>query len=370
MKIKFTGAAGDVIAMTAAVRDFRRQHPDQQVSVETPFPEVFAHNPYVQFRDNDSLCIEITESDYRNGVEETNRGRRRHFIEFFHHEIERKTGLRCQLLEPRPSLKLSHQHEVNRPVLGRYWVMFAGGKSDITLKHWSYDRYAQLAVRLHNSGINVVQTGRARDVHPPLPSVMNLVGWGGLRELFWLIRHSEGVICPITCGMHIAAAFGKPCVVLAGGRETPCWEAYNNDFHGFSLPIATPHRYLQSVGKLDCCLSRGCWLKQVSECHHPVVELGQPVLPLCMHDITVEAVLDAVGSYYQDGILRMAAEPEQLKFVGDCPSGMCNKKPLSEGELNAVQALARKVLEREGLLKPQEHADLAPATLPDRNSVT
>jgi len=55
--------------------------------------------------------------------------------------------------------------------------------------------------------------------------------------------------------MHLAPAIEpkrglkarRPCVVIAGGREPPHWEAYPT------------HAFLHTVGTLACCLTGGCW---------------------------------------------------------------------------------------------------------------
>ena len=137
------------------------------------------------------------------------------------------------------------------------------------------------------------------------------------RSLLWQIYHCEGVICPITCAMHVAAAFEKPCVGIAGGREEPWWEhyGYGNNFGPKAKPIAVPHRYLHTVGQLSCCEKKGCWKKKVtrhendkSVCHKPAQRpLGAQPLPLCMEMITVDHVVDAILSYYEDGTLEPPA---------------------------------------------------------------
>jgi hypothetical protein len=55
--------------------------------------------------------------------------------------------------------------------------------------------------------------------------------------------------------MHLAAAVetrpiahpSRPCIVVAGGRESPNWEAYPT------------HQFLHTVGVLPCCATGGCW---------------------------------------------------------------------------------------------------------------
>lgn len=302
VRIKFQGALGDVVASTALVRDLKRSNPTLQISVDTPFPEVYYRNPYLTNVDTPvDRLLEISEADYRAGVQQASAGRRWHFLEWFCELASQRLGLPCPLTEARPYLVLDIPRWPNVP-WPQYWVIFAGGKTDITVKHWSFDRYQELVGQLLERGVHLVQTGRSQDIHPPLYGAHDLVGHGGPMELFELIYHAAGVICPITSGMHIAAAFGKPCVVLAGGREEPWWAAYNKDFGSFAeLPIATPHRFLHTIGQLDCCLRQGCWKRRLwgtgPESCLARVSTERQTLPACMEMLQVRMVVDAVLSY-------------------------------------------------------------------------
>jgi ADP-heptose:LPS heptosyltransferase len=44
-------SAGDIVMLTAAVRDLHRSYPGEFVTdVRTPFPELWAHNPHIALR--------------------------------------------------------------------------------------------------------------------------------------------------------------------------------------------------------------------------------------------------------------------------------------------------------------------------------
>jgi hypothetical protein len=114
----------------------------------------------------------------------------------------------------------------------RFWIIVAGGKYDFTAKWWSPASY-QAVVDHFRGRIHFVQCGQASHWHPPLHRVTNLVGRMTLRDFIRLMYPAEGVVCPVTLAMHLAAAVetpdgrrgARPCVVLAGGREPPHWEA-------------------------------------------------------------------------------------------------------------------------------------------------
>ena len=82
------------------------------------------------------------------------------------------------------------------------------------------------------------------------------------------------------------SAWEKPCVVVAGGRESSGWESYNET------------TYLDTVGNLHCCKSGGCWKAKKEECLWMEGEY-----PKCMNMITVADVVRAIDKYYIGGRL-------------------------------------------------------------------
>jgi ADP-heptose:LPS heptosyltransferase len=130
----------------------------------------------------------------------------------------------------------------------------AGGKTDFTIKWWDSRRFQQVVQHFANR-ILFVQVGEKNHHHPKLNGVVDLRGKTDLRQLVRLVHHAEGVVCPVTLLMHLAAAVettpGAPknraCVVVAGGREPAQWEAYPH------------HQFIHTNGALRCCDSGGCW---------------------------------------------------------------------------------------------------------------
>jgi hypothetical protein len=131
--------------------------------------------------------------------------------------------------------------------------------------------------------------------------------------------------------MHLAAAFDKPCVVVAGGREEPWWEAYTNAFYPDAFgpgctPVKVEHEFLHTVGAIDCGvgnLTKGCWKDrtvpiELSDlivarnknqlCRDPVRTGDHPV-PACLDRIEVDHVVEAVMRYYESGLLPPVLAP-------------------------------------------------------------
>jgi hypothetical protein len=323
LRIDFDCAPGDLVAFTAAVRDLQLAYGHEyQIQVSTNQHHVFERNPYLHR--GPMRADRVARVDYLPWVARSQAGRQLHFLAAYHEILGEQLGIPIPLTRPNPDLYLSPEYESRPPVSGRYWVVLAGGKTDITVKHWYFHRYRAVVGALRDYGFSVVQTGKETDVHPPLPNVLNLVGWGGLAELFWLVRHAEGVICPITCAMHVAAAFDKPCVVIAGGREERWWEAYTNEGQfPTSWPVKVPHRYLDTIGQLDCCATSGCWKQKTTggpqdkQCLKVVNHLQQQ-MAACMDRIDVGRVVDAVLSYYGPGGLPAIDPADQhLRFLAE-----------------------------------------------------
>jgi len=187
----------------------------------------------------------------------------------------------------------------------RFWIVDAGGKKDFTTKHWDPARYQEVVD--HFAGrILFVQCGSDSPdhVHPRLNGVLDLVGKTNLRQMIRLMFHAEGVVCPITMFMHMAAAVetkpgrprNRPCVVVDGGREPAQWEAYPH------------HQYLHRNGCLPCCEDGGCWKCRTiplcdgmeqdnSLCLYPVKLGTGAVVPKCMEMISAGEVIHAIEQY-------------------------------------------------------------------------
>lgn len=304
---------GDVVVLTAAIRDFKLANPDAEVSVATTFEEVWENNPHLDTFDHSLPGVRRFALAYTNLLQALRTdwtSPRLHFLEAFHTMIARRTGRPVPLTLPRPDLHLTEADQRLAGIEPPYWVVVAGIKQHITVKQWPHERYQAVADQLAADGIPLVQVGGVGSdpllhTHPPLHGVVNLVGRTTVRELFALVRAAEGVICPITSIMHIAAAFGVPAVVLAGGREDPWWEHYANGlntFHGATAPVDSPHVFLHAIGRMDCCATGGCmrpFLTPPEAGSTPSTSLClRPAGPVasCMRTIGVDEVVQSVLS--------------------------------------------------------------------------
>jgi len=200
-----------------------------------------------------------------------------------------------------------------------FWIVNAGGKFDYTIKWWETARY-QKVVDHFRRRILFVQIGEQGHYHPPLRGVIDLRGKTDLRQLIRLVYHAQGVLGPVSLPMHLAAAIetragmpkNRPCVVIAGGREPPNWEAYPH------------HQFIHTVGALRCCDNGGCWKSRTI----PLGD-GDPkddpgslcvdvvgALPRCMDMVTADEAIRRIESYFIGGAVDYLTPEESAALDG------------------------------------------------------
>lgn len=314
---------GDILMLTAAVRDLKLSYPDILVDVRTSAPEIWENNPYLTKLDEKEA--EVFDVGYPI-IHNSNEGAY-HFIHGFRLDIEDKLRIKIKSTKFKADIHFSkeelswismiHEHFTHEDT--PFWLICSGGKKDYSCKWW-IPEYAQEVVDYFKGKIQFVQFGQIGDnhYHPPLQNVINLVGKTDLRMFMRLAYHSDGIICPITFAMHLAAALpqkpgkpiNKPCIVTAGGRE-PC-----------TFTRYTHHDFLHTNGLLDCCQNGGCWKSRVTPfndgdkkntelCLNPVVFNGRKVQK-CMYEfITPKEVINSIEKHYKFEKIKYFKENKQ-----------------------------------------------------------
>ena len=295
--------------LTAAVRDLHRSYPNQFCTdVRTGSPELWENNPYISALDTNDPQARVLECHYPL-INACNQ-KRVHFLNGFIEYFNEQFGLGIKLTRFAGDIHLSDEEKCMPSVVEQitgsdvpYWIVVAGGKLDYTIKWWHFRRW-QAVVDHFRGKILFVQIGERHHYHPALNGVLDLRGKTPLRELIRLVYHAQGVLCPVTMLMHLAAAVetkpgaapDRPCVVVAGGREPPSWEAYPS------------HQFLHTIGKLPCCEMGGCWRSRSvpigdgDEKDDPKNLCVDVIdnLPHCMHLVTPEIVIASVEHYFEN----------------------------------------------------------------------
>ena len=318
---------GDIVMLTAAVRDLHKKYPGEFLTdVRTPCEDLWENNPYLTPLDPKEKEVRTIECEYplidRSNSEPC------HFLHGFIDFLNRRLRLRITLTEFRGDIHLSELEKSwmsqVQEITGEavpFWIVNAGGKSDYTIKWWETARY-QKVVDHFRGKILFVQIGERGHHHPALRGVIDLRGKTDLRQLVRLVYHAQGVLGPVSLPMHLAAAvavppwmpLNRPCVVIAGGREPPHWEAYPH------------HQFIHTVGALRCCDNGGCWkartvpLGDGDQKDNPESLCVDVVgaLPRCMDMVTAEEVIRRIEWYFTGGVVEYLTA-EQRAVVDDVP---------------------------------------------------
>lgn len=316
--IRNTQSPGDILVLSAALRDLHIAHPgmyETDVWVSPGAEHIFWHNSDITTIHSARPPRGLKHFVAHYPLIKQSNQQRKHFLWGFHEYFNQKLGTKAKLTEFRPKLVMSKDEIENRPFKEPYWVFLSGGKRDFPAKIWDQIWWQELISATKND-INWVQCGGGSNnhiMHSAKRGILaNKVAKTSCRDFIRLIYHSEGVVCAVTFAMHIAAALNKPCVVIAGGREPWWWEAYNKENRLVNMRIGdprwkppadddfVPHRYLHTMGKLDCCRKHGCWKSKVTGrgtvCSNVVTQHGQ-AMPKCLAMITPEQVVEAIYSY-------------------------------------------------------------------------
>ncbi len=329
---------GDIVLLTAAVRDLQRHFPGRyQVDVRTCFPDLWQHNPYLSSLGE--YDPEVTVLDCVLPLINRSHFVACHSLHGFLDFLNQYLGTSMQPTAFRGDIHLSSWEKRAPSTVQRlaeaeipFWLISAGGKYDCTIKWWDPRRYQEVVDHFRGR-LQFVQVGDANHFHPKLRGAIDLRGVTTVRDLVRLMYHAQGVLCGVTGLMHLAAATPvrsaarprpstyqlsslqprvaggpatRPCVVVAGGREPPHWEAYPG------------HQFLHTVGALPCCRHTGCWNSRT-------VPLGDgderdrkenlcrnvsKGLPRCMEMISSADVIRAIECYFQGGAARFLSPVE------------------------------------------------------------
>jgi ADP-heptose:LPS heptosyltransferase len=298
-------AIGDILCFTAMVRDFKAAYPWVRTGVISTARHLWDNNPNIdhQFIDPEHILkigpgFATNKSNYWD----------HHFANGYRMDVQNKLGITFPQGPITPDIWMTEEERNRKPIVdGPYWVFIYGGEPGWPAKQ--YHRWQEVIDGMLKQGIKVVQCGVKGHPYPVLDGVVNMVGktedrHTGIRDLFNIFYHAQGSIGLVSMHMHLSAAFGNPCVVLAGARE-PAWFT---QYFG--------HQYIHTNGCLPCAAHKACWKTSMKGCSNhsdKTNEIGQQV-PKCVDIIEPETVLEGVMSYYKGGRLEMGKKIPNTYF--------------------------------------------------------
>jgi len=305
-------APGDILMVTAAARDLKLAFGDNvDIHVKTTHTDLWANNPYVKVLDSKTRGPNEVEMMYMKELTDSPHSSL-HFVGAMHKILENRLKVSIPMRAFHADIHMS-EVEKHTPVISSnlpYWIIVCGGKTDFMTKWWNPE-HAQKVVDHFKGKLNFVQVGLLEKgsvlshVHFELKNTINLINRTTLRDLVRLVYFADGTVCPVTFLMHLTAAVPlreptdgtakrlKPCVVVAGGREAPHWEAYPG------------HKFLHTMGMLDCCARKPCFARRtqilpdsspwnMEQCARPVQVNPELRIAQCMNMITSNQVIEYI----------------------------------------------------------------------------
>jgi len=297
-------AIGDILTMTCAVRDFKRQFPDTRIGVNTTAMHIWDNNPHIDhsFRAGSLQANKATVKIGPGFLTNKSGTWDYHMANAFRMDIQNKMGLKITQGEIRPDIWLTEEEYNRKPIIeGPYWIFIYGGEPGWPSKQ--YHRWQEV-INILKDDVQFVQLGVKHHPYPKLDNVIDFIGRTedrntGIRDLFNIFLHAQGSMGLVSMHMHLSAVFNNPCVVLAAGREPASFTQYYG------------HQYIHNNGALPCVEQRACWACKLEGCKnltkpshectkgHPTIEK----IPTCVDIIEPEQIAEGVRMYYKGGRL-------------------------------------------------------------------
>ena len=285
---------GDILMLTAAVRDLKAGFPSIHIDVRTKYPYLWENNPYIEkITDRE---VKIYPIGYKTPHQSPNSPDREHFIYAFHHSLEQLFDIKIKKGDGFPDIWLKEEDKLpiidtNKPVL----LINAGSKADFPIKQWPLD-YFQTVIDVCGEKYTVVQIGETISAkHKPLKGVINMINKTPGRLIVQLMYQAAAVVTGVSFPMHLWAAVNhaddgnRKCVVLAGNREDYFWEKY-------------PGADYLSAGCKWVAAEEGCWKRNLPPvfkttkelCTNPVRLDDSHYYANCVGKISPESVIECL----------------------------------------------------------------------------
>ncbi len=280
---------GDILMLSACVRDIKQWNPHFQLDIRTSHDVIFDNNPYITKLEEGDPSVRVLEMHYET-IHQSNQNMHDHFIHGFVKDFNEQTGCSIKLTQFKPDLHLTKE-EKDTPVFKnqpkKFVLINAGGKTDYTTKWWWNSAWKEVVDSCPD--IQFVQVGKpdekdsgaGQSIHEEIEcsNVFNKINKTSMRTLIRLVYQSVGTLSVVTSIMHMSAAFDRHAAVIAGGHEPWWWERYPG------------HDYFHTIGSLECCGLGGCWKK---ECHNKNDRGRQK----CMEMMDPQAVAAAIKTWF------------------------------------------------------------------------
>src|SRR5687767_15052334 len=143
-------SVGDIVMMTAAVRDLHRCYPGEFITdVRTAYPELWENNPNVTALAEAEPGVQTIECTYPL-IDKSN-SLPYHCLHGYIDFLNQRLGLNIKPTEFKGDLQLSEREKAWYSQVYEatgedtpFWIVAAGGKYDITIKWWATGHYQKV----------------------------------------------------------------------------------------------------------------------------------------------------------------------------------------------------------------------------------
>lgn len=279
MKIQVLGSMGDELGVTAAVREAKRQRPDEMIQLYGRWnPEIWINNPYLNIGNSDDgqllklFSFERTHVGSRTQLNFKFLGLdlariQDELPEFYFTEEELRSPIMVRKTARRKETRLEDLDLVLGQAPGPMIAVDPG--AGWPSRRWPEARFGELTSRLAALGYTILQVGwQGADALPGVAH--NLVSRLRLRAVARLLGRCALFIGNDSGYFHVAAAVGCPHVTVYGMTRRTC-----GPYPG-TVAVVPPTECRSTCSEL-CGRS----------------EPGHPGISHCMDEISVDQVLAA-----------------------------------------------------------------------------
>ena len=262
---------GDVVILTAVIRNLLAEYSEAEVDYAGPYREIFDFAPGLltvlpSAREVPAVYAPFSQKTADGG----------NCVEGFSRSLFAAIGLRIpyKFRHHAPVLELSDEdREAARKYAGAI-ILNANWQECSEVK--AYPHWGEF-VKLTSARIIRIGGREDRDRGYDIAGVEDMRGKTTIRELVRMCAGCSAIVSPPSAVVHIGAAFGKATVCITGAREPMTLTSYKNVYHLTS-----------KCGRFSS--TYGCMCFRLRQCRD--VRDG---FPACMADIPPERIADALN---------------------------------------------------------------------------
>jgi ADP-heptose:LPS heptosyltransferase len=224
------GGIGDEMMCTAVFRAIKAQNPACRIVFLSKHRELHAGNPHIDELRDYHDCPPGPVYGLRYGPLLPPRTTLLEALAAWVGLADVELRLEPPRVTPSPALA------AELAALPRPWIVVQPATSGWTPnKAWPRERWQALATQLAPD-FTLIEIG----TEPVLAGVHSIAGRTSISDLAWAVGQADVFVGGVSSGMHLAAAYGRPAVIVFGGYESPDSHRYANQRAFYSAVPCAP----------------------------------------------------------------------------------------------------------------------------------